>query len=65
MYHNVKVFPCEFHREKEWNRWVNRVDNGVANVADQVKVYSRSIAHSTTHDDATLTVRNLMNANFF
>ena len=65
VYPNVKVFLCDFHREQAWNRWVNKADNGVANVADQIKVYLRSIAHSTTHDDAQLTVRNLMNSDFF
>ena len=65
VYPNVKVFLCDFHREQAWNRWVNKADNGVANVADQIKVYLRSIAHSTTHDDAQLTVRNLMNIDFF
>ena len=35
----------------------------VANVAGQV--YLGSIAHSTTHDDAKLTVRNLINADPF
>ena len=65
VYPNAKVFLCDFHREQAWNRWVNKADNGVANVADQIKVYLRSIAHSTTHDDAQLTVRNLMNSDFF
>ena len=46
VYPNVKVFLCNFHKEQAWNRWVNKADNGVANVEDQVKVYLRSIAHS-------------------
>ena len=65
VYPNIKVFLGDFHREQAWNRLVNKADNGVANVADQVKVYLRSIAHSTTLDDTQLTVRNLMNAGFF
>ena len=39
------------------NRWENKVDNGVANVTDQVKLYLRNIAHSTTHDDTQLVVK--------
>ena len=44
---------------------VNKVDNGVANVADHVKAHLRSIAHSTSHADAQLAVRNIMSAEFF
>ena len=47
VYPNVKVFLCDFHREQAWDRWVNKADHGVANVADQVKVCLRSITHST------------------
>ena len=64
-YPNIEVYLCDFHREQAWNRWVNKAENGVANVADQVKVYLRSIAHSITHSDAQLTVKNLMNADFY
>ena len=65
IYPNIEVYLCDFHREQAWNRWVNKAENGVANVADQVKVYLRSIAHSITHSDAQLTVENLMNADFY
>ena len=47
------------------NRWENKVDNGVANVTDQVKLYLRNIAHSTTHDDTQLVVKIFFNADFF
>ena len=65
MYPNVKVFLCDFHREEAWDRWVNKADHGEANIADQAKVYLRSIAHSITHDDAQLTVKKFMNADYF
>ena len=65
IYQNIEVYLCDFHREQAWNRWVNKAENGVANIADQVKVYLRSIAHSITHADAQLTVKNLMNADFY
>ena len=65
IYPNIEVYLCDFHREQAWNRWVNKAENGVANIADQVKVYLRSTAHSITHADAQLTVKNLMNADFY
>ena len=34
-------------------------------MADEVKVYLKSIAHSTTHDGGQLTLRNSMNADLF
>lgn len=34
-------------------------------MADQVKVYLRTIAHSTSHADAQLAVRNIISAEFF
>ena len=65
IYPNIEVYLCHFHREQTWNRWVNKAENGVANIADQVKVYLRSIAHLIIHGDAQLTVKNLMNADFY
>ena len=65
VYLNVKVFLCDFHREQAWTRWVSKADNGVAKLADEVKVYLKSIAHSTTHDGGQLTLRNSMNADLF
>ena len=65
IYPNIEVYLCDFHREQAWNRWVSKAENGVANIADQVKVYLRSIAHSITHADAQLTVKNLLNAVFY
>ena len=37
----------------------------MTNVADQVKAHLRSIAHSISHADTRLTVRNIMSAEFF
>ena len=37
----------------------------MANVADQVKAHLRSIAHSISHADAELAVRNIMSAKIF
>ena len=65
IYPNIEVYLCDFHREQAWNRWVNKAENGVANIADQVKVYLRSIAHSISHADPQLTVKNFMNADFY
>ena len=65
VYPNIQVYLCDFHREPAWNRCVNKVDNGVANVADQGKAYLRSIAHSTSHADAQVAVRIIMSAEFF
>ena len=31
---NIQVYLCDFHQEQAWNRWVNKVDSGVANVVD-------------------------------
>ena len=62
---SIQVYLCDFHREQAWNRWANKVDNGVANVADQKKSHLRSITHSTSHADAQLAVRNIMSAEFF
>ena len=64
IYPNIEVYLCDFHREQAWNRWVNKAENGVANIADQVKVYRRCTAHLITHADSHLTVKNLMNADF-
>ena len=64
-YPNIEVYLCDFHREQAWNRWVNKAKNGVANIAGQVKVYLRRIAHLITHSDAQLKVKNLMNADFY
>ena len=49
---NIQVYLCGFHREQAWNRWDAKVDNGVANVADQVTAYLRNVAHSASHADA-------------
>ena len=65
IYLNIEIYLCDFHREQAWNRLANKAENGVANIADQVKVCLRSIAHSITHADAQLTVKNLMNADFY
>ena len=46
------------------NRWVNKVNNSVANVTDELKVYLRNTAHSTTHDDTQLVVKIFLNADF-
>ena len=64
IYPNIEVYLCDFHREQARNKCVNKAENGAANIADKVKVYLRSIAHSITHADAQLTVKNLMNADF-
>ena len=32
-YPNIAVYLCDFHREQDWNRWVNKGKNGVANIA--------------------------------
>nr|XP_047124266.1 uncharacterized protein LOC105849580 [Hydra vulgaris] len=43
---NIKVYLCNFHREQCWHRWISKLDNGVQNIAQQVKIYLRRIAHS-------------------
>ena len=46
VFSGIFVFLCDFHREQAWHRWISKSENGVTNIAEQVKVYLRKIAHA-------------------
>ena len=46
----ILVFLCDFHREQSWNRWVNKKENGVFMIADDVKCRLRRIAKASNEE---------------
>ena len=56
---SIHVFLCDFHREQAWNRWVNKKNNGVYHIADEVKCRLRRIANSVTVEEANESIQSL------
>ena len=46
VYPNIQVYLCDFHREQEWNRWVNKVDNGVERSSESALKKYRTLCKS-------------------
>ena len=41
-------------------RWIMKAENGVSNIADEVKLKLRSIANSTSHEEAKASVEEFL-----
>ena len=49
---DCKVFICDFHREKSWDRWLNKKDNGLSHIKNNVLCQIRRIARSETIEES-------------
>lgn len=45
------VLICDFHREKAWNEWMNKVDNCVVDEKDVVLPHLRAIANAASLEE--------------
>ena len=65
LFEGIRVFLCDFHREQSWTRWVNKKENGVFHVADDVLRKLRSIAKSNNDTDCQQAILNLRSSEIF
>ena len=59
LFPGIKVFLCDFHREQAWTRWINKRENGVYNIGDEVLARLRRIAKSNTIAESHKAVADL------
>ena len=48
---DAEVLLCDFHREKSWQEWTSKIDNGVAQDKQEVLSLLRNIARAATYDE--------------
>jgi hypothetical protein len=65
LFDGIEIFLCDFHREQAWTRWVNKRDNGVYNIADDVLRRLRRIANSNNIEEVQKAVSDLRSWEIF
>ena len=65
LFEGIQIFLCDFHREQAWTRWVNKKDNGVYHIADDVKSRLRRIAVSNNFSECEQAILDLRSWDFF
>ncbi|XP_074651854.1 uncharacterized protein LOC141906453 [Tubulanus polymorphus] len=64
-FEDVLVRLCKFHREKAWNEWLARSENGIGENREMLKGLMRDIAESTTEAGFNWAYNELQQSNIW
>ena len=57
------MFICDFHREQSWDRWLNKKDNGLSHIKNDVLCQLRRIGRSEAILESEEAIKALKQSN--
>lgn len=62
---DAEVLLCDFHREKSWQEWTSKIDNGVFQNKQEILNLLRNIAHAATSEQCQKSMNALTESIFW